>query len=112
MKDGARAVMPDDAAKKPLPDDDEPTRPRRPNIKYDVMIIYVPPVRRMVIIDALMKTDLLPDLTPMEALLLTFQLPSLPLHCATLQEARDLELILDVLGAKVKIRPAKYCAED
>ena len=83
-----------------------------PTRKFDVMVVYIPPERRMPVMDALLKSKLTRDMTMLEAMMIVFQLPSLVLHCVSLEDARAMELILEYVGAVPQIRVAKHCGND
>jgi len=92
-------------------EDKVPTeRGHKPRL-FDVVLIDVPPAKRMRVIDAMLHNDYYPYLSLMDAMVLVFRLPSVVMHCCQLKDAVILEMIFEMHGATVNIRPAKYCGE-
>ncbi len=89
----------------------EPTTPKRKETLFDVVLIDVLPAKRMRVIDSMMHNDLYPNLSLMDAMVLVFRLPSVVMHCCELKDAVILEMIFEMHGATVQIRPAKYCGD-
>lgn len=91
----------------PKPIDETPTEPSRPtDHRYNVIITAIEPARRINVINAMLKADK-GGLTFMDAVTLVFQLPSVVMRNARLQEAVALELILETYGATVEIIPSR-----
>lgn len=93
-------------------DDNSPTKPGKSTRLYDVVLIEVPPANRMRIMDAMLNNTYYPHLSLVDAMVLVFRLPSVVMHCCELKDAAILEMIFEIHGATVQIRPAKYCGED
>jgi hypothetical protein len=47
----------------------------------------------------------------MDAMVLVFRLPSVVMHCCELKDAVVLEMIFEIQGATVNIRPARHCGD-
>lgn len=92
-------------------DDKAKTQKAKSTALFDVVLIDVPPARRMRVIDAMLSNDYYPYLSLMDAMVLVFRLPSVVMHCCKLKDAVILEMIYEINGATVKIRPAKYCGD-
>ena len=92
-------------------DDKEPTKPGRDETLFDVVLIDVPPARRMRVIDSMQNNSMYPNLSLMDAMIMVFRLPSVVMHCCELKDAVLLEMIFEMHGATVQIRPAKYCGD-
>lgn len=93
-------------------DDKSPTESNRDTKLFDVVLIDVPAAKRMRVIDAMLNNDYYPDLTLMDAMVLVFRLPSVVMHCCELKDAVILEMIYEIHGATVHIRPAKFCGDE
>lgn len=93
-------------------DDNSPTKPGKSTRLYDVVLIEVPPANRMRIMDAMLNNTYYPHLSLVDAMVLVFRLPSVVMHCCELKDATILEMIFEIHGATVQIRPAKYCGEE
>lgn len=92
--------------------DEKPTTEPGKNTKlFDVVLLDIPPANRMRVIDAMMNNDYYPNLSLMDAMVLVFRLPSVVMHCCELQDAIILEMIYEIHGATVNIRPAKHCGK-
>ena len=92
-------------------EDKTPTKPKRSTKLFDVVLIEVPPANRMRVIDAMLANDYYPYLSLMDAMVLVFRLPSVVMHCCELKDAVILEMIFEVHGATVQVRPADFCGE-
>jgi len=92
-------------------DDKEPTTPKRDETLFDVVLLEVPPAKRMRVIDSMMHNSMYPNLSLMDAMIMVFRLPSVVMHCCELNDAVVLEMIFEMHGATVQIRPAKYCGD-
>lgn len=95
-----------------LKEDKTPTKPKRPSKLFDVVLIDVPPSRRMKVMDVMLHNDYYPELSLLDAMVLVFKVPSVVMHCCELKDAVVLEMIFEVHGATVNIRPARFCGEE
>jgi hypothetical protein len=93
-------------------EDKDATQPKREQHLFDVVLLDVPASKRMKVIDAMIHNDFYPDITLMEVMVMVFRLPNVVMHCCELRDAVILEMIFEVQGATVQIRPAHYCDED
>lgn len=91
--------------------DKDKTTPKREETLFDVVLIDVPPARRMRVIDSMLNNSLYPHLSLMDAMVLVFRLPSVVMHCCELKDAVLLEMIFEMHGATVQIRPARFCGD-
>lgn len=92
-------------------EDKEPTKPKRDEKLFDVVLLDVPPANRMRVIDTMMANNLYPHLSLMDAMIMIFRLPSVVMHCCELKEAVILEMIFEMHGATVQVRSARYCGD-
>lgn len=74
---------------------------------YDVLLVDVVPHKRMSVIDTLMKANLGREITFTDAMIMTFQLPSPLIQSVSLTKAVTLEMIFEVYGGTVAIRPSR-----
>lgn len=86
---------------------DDPTKPTRTERLFDVILLEVKPYKRMAIVDVLMRNNVHRSLSFNEALIMTFRVPSKVAREISLPKAVALEMMLEVHGGSVVIRPSR-----
>ncbi len=76
---------------------------------YDVILVDVDPFKKMNLMAALTQAAPYPNLSKQDSAWVLVNMPSLVVTCVELSEAVLLELLIELAGGTVDIRPSKQC---